>query len=159
MESEREAPGNFVLSDPGTGTDQYADRMDFAGTLYSQAVVDPVTDGDTSSDQHTLDHDKLTALVSFGGLGLPHGYRAGVHAVTPSGDETSDADNGSAKALTTVCARLSFHLHPLGKVVRSALQQRANCHNNRTNEDSTLATKRITDENGEYCAAETSQVV
>lgn len=66
---------------------------------------------------------------------------------------------GQQNELTTFCTRLSFHLHPLGEVVRSALQERANCHDDRTNEDSTLATKRIADENGEYCAAETPKIV
>lgn len=49
--------------------------------------------------------------------------------------------------------------HPLRKVVGGALEQCANSHNDRTDEDGLLATKGVADEDGEDSTAETSQVV
>lgn len=89
MEGKREAPCDLIVTDPGT---RYVSIYLLIRGARSrlQAIVDPVADGNTGRDQHTLDHDQLTALVRFGGLGLPHGHSTGVHSVAPASDQSTN---------------------------------------------------------------------
>ena len=108
-------------------------------SLNLQAIVDPVADSDTSSDQHAFDHDKLATLVGLCCLALPHGDCRGVHSVSPTSNQSSN--------------------DPLRKIVSGALKQCANGHDNRSVEDGPLAPKCVSDEDGEHSTTEATQVV
>jgi hypothetical protein len=139
LEGQREPPGNLVLADPGTVVGQWLILDAWLKSQDLQAIVDPVADGDTSGDQHAFDHDKLSTLVGFRGLALPHGHGRSVHSVSPSSNQSSD--------------------DPLREIIRCALQQRANCHDNRSVKDSSLAPEGVANKDGEYSATEATQVV
>ena len=107
--------------------------------MLEQAIIDPIRNRDSSSNKHAFDHDKLAALVRLRGLRLPHRHSRSVHAIAPSSNQSSN--------------------DPLGEIVRSALQQSANSHDDRSDEDGLLTTERVADEDSEYSTAKASQVV
>lgn len=55
-----------------------------------------------------------------------------------------------------IVAVSSDHLHPLGEVIRCTLQESADSHNDRSDENGSLAAERVADEDGEHRANETS---
>lgn len=53
-------------------------------------VVNPVTDRNTGSNQHSFDHDQFSTLVGLRGLGLPGWHSTSVHAISPTSDNTAN---------------------------------------------------------------------
>lgn len=104
-----------------------------------QTEVNPVTDGDTAGNHGTLDHDHLTTTVGLAALGLPGGNGGGVDTVPEARDETTDDQ--------------------LGELVRGTLQDRANTHDEGTEEDRLATTEHVTDPDGGDRTGETAQVV
>ena len=96
--------------------------------------------------------------MSLCSLGLPHRDGTGIHAVTPASDQTAN----TAALLATIrlfCSMCCKYLHPLRKIVRCALQKRTDGHDDGSNENSSLTSERVANEDGEDCADEASQIV
>lgn len=104
-----------------------------------RTIVDPVTEGDTSGDQHTLDHHQLATVVCFGRFRLPGRDGTGVHAIANSSDDTTD--------------------NPVRQRVRGALQDCTGGHSTTAQKDSPPTAKRVTDEDRQAGTEETAQVV
>lgn len=120
LESEREPPGD------GSGG-------------VRQAVVDPVRNHDTTSNQCTLDHNKTAAVVAGADLGLPSRDSGGVHAIANTTDDTTNDEHGKSNS--------------------SSLDGGADSHNGSTEEDDATATQRVTDEYSDDSSEEATQVV
>jgi hypothetical protein len=69
---------------------QLAFLLDYCHCEISITIVDPVAEGDTTSDKRTLDHHHLATIVGLGRLGLPCRNRTCVHTISNTGDDSTN---------------------------------------------------------------------
>lgn len=102
-------------------------------------VVNPVAETNSTSDEGTFDHYQFSSIRRFCRLGLPCWNSTCVDAVAYARDDSTNDE--------------------MRKRESCALQKSSSCHGRAAKHDGAASTKRVTDEDCDDSANETSQIV
>lgn len=143
LERQGESPSNFTIANK---CEAFAKMLAVWISCASEnpgkmrlTVVDPIAEANAAGDERTFDHDQFSSIRRLCRLGLPCWNSTCVNAVAYTGDDSTNDE--------------------MRKGESSALQKSSGCHGRTTKHNGATSTERVTDEDCNDSANETSQVV